>query len=217
MKLAIGVLSYNRKDMLTKTVTSLYKSNADVFLYDNGSTDGAEEIVKALGGFVNNSGNHTTGYGMNKVIGMALESNPDIILFTADDFVYSDGFDEKILEFWRNAPQDVKLASCYLEDLWEWNTVRELADAGKTHYAIRDTIPGSNWMFRVSDKHLILPIAERTGGEDIEICRRLNEQGYKLAALDLVEHIGEKQSAWGNESWKYSKPIDREGLGFYDR
>lgn len=217
MKIAVGVLSYKRKDLLVKTLTSLYQSDLDIFVYDNGSNDGAEEIVKSLGGVVNRGTNQSTGHGMNEVIAMALESKPDIVLFSADDFIYDEGFEKKIAEFWQHAPQDIKLASCYLEPSWDWNIVREVGDAGSVHYAVRDSVAGSNWMFRVSDKDLILPIAEKTGGEDLEICRRLTEQGYKLAALDLVEHIGEYQSAWGNQSWRYAKPLDRKGLGFNDR
>lgn len=217
MKISVGVLSYNRRDLLVRTLTSLYQGGVDVFLYDNGSHDGAEQIVKELGGAVNTGANQSTGHGMNKVIEMALAANPDVVLFSADDFVYDLDFEEKIVEFWNNAPEDIKLASCYLEPSWDWNNVSQVSDAGGVHYAIRETIPGSNWMFRASDKDLILPISEKTGGEDIEICNRLTAQGYRLAALDLVEHTGEFKSAWGNQSWRYSKPLDRKGLGFNDR
>lgn len=214
-RLAVAVLTYNRKDMLVKTLTSLYSDEAaEIFVFDNGSLDGSAELVKSIDGKVNTGANHTTGHGMNRVIDMALEVNPDIILFSADDFVYCEGYAAKILEFWKHAPEDIKLASCYLEPVWPWNEVLETGDAGSAHYAIRTTIPGSNWMFRVKDKDLILPISEKTGGEDIEICHRLTSQGYRLAALDLVDHIGERDSAWGNQSWKYAVEIDREGLGF---
>jgi glycosyltransferase involved in cell wall biosynthesis len=217
MNLTIAVLSYNRREMLIRTLTSIYKSSAEVVIYDNGSRDNSDEIVRSLGGVVNTGKNQSTGHGMNEVIGLALKTNPDIVLFSADDFLYDNNFEESILEFWQNCPADVKLASCYLEPDWEWNKTTETGDAGKVHYAIRESIPGSNWMFRASDKDLILPIAEKTGGEDIEICRRLREQGYKLAALDLVDHIGERKSAWGNQSWRYAKELDRKGLGFNDR
>jgi len=214
-RLAVAVLTYNRKDMLVKTLTSLYADQqAEIFVYDNGSTDGSVEIVKSIGGEVNKGVNHTTGHGMNRVIDMAMKSQPEIILFSADDFVYCERYAERIIGFWSNAPEDIKLASCYLEPMWQWNEVSETGDAGKEHYAIRASIPGSNWMFRASDAHLILPIAEKTGGEDLEICHRLISQGYRLAALDLVDHIGERESAWGNQSWKYAVEIDREGLGF---
>lgn len=214
-RLAVAVLTYNRKDMLVKTLTSLYSDEAaEIFVFDNGSLDGSAELVKSIDGKVNTGTNHTTGHGMNRVIDMALGTNPDIILFSADDFVYCEGYTAKILEFWKHAPKDIKLASCYLEPVWPWNEVLETGDAGSVHYVIRTTIPGSNWMFRAKDKDLILPISEKTGGEDIEICNRLTSQGYKLAALDLVDHIGERDSAWGNQSWKYAVEIDREGLGF---
>jgi hypothetical protein len=60
----------------------------------------------------------------------------------------------------------------------------------------------------------IMPIDERTGGEDLSVCKRLRDHGYKLAALDLAIHIGEQASAWGNDSWRYAKPFDYQLYGF---
>jgi len=49
-------------------------------------------------------------------------------------------------------------------------------------------------------------------GEDAEILERLQAQGFKLGALDLAVHIGERQSAWGNQSWTIARPLDSTGL-----
>jgi hypothetical protein len=57
------------------------------------------------------------------------------------------------------------------------------------------------------------PLEHTTGGEDGAACRKLRENGYRLAALDLAEHIGEEQSAWGNMSYRRAKPLDREKWG----
>lgn len=216
LKVAVCVLTYNRIGMLVRTLGSLKNTGYPYIpiLVDNGSTDGSAEMVSGLGGVCNTSGNHTTGRGMNIAIEEALRHEPDIILFSADDFQYRKGFIERIVSFWQDAPEDVVMASCYLEPLWGWNKVISINTAGGQRYAIRTSIPGSNWSFRASDVSKIFPVPEKTGGEDLSTCERLRQQRYRLAALDLVIHIGEEESAWGNQSWTYAQPLDKQLLGF---
>lgn len=215
MKISIALLTYNRQSLFLRTLNSIYDAghSYSLSIYDNGSKDGTGDIVKGIGGEVNTSDNHTTGHGMNAVVIMAMQSNPDVIVFTADDFEYRKGWLSRLVDFWQNAPADIMMASCYLEPDWDWNKISEIGEAGQ-RYAIRDSIPGSNWTFRARDIDKIFPVREATGGEDLEICRRLRGDGYKLAALDLVKHTGEQESAWGNESWRYAKPLDVAALGF---
>lgn len=216
LKVAICVLTYNRRSLFVRTMGSLLNSGYafNPVIVDNGSTDGSADIVKEMGGILNKSDNHKTGYGMNLAVKEAMKHEPDIILFTADDFLYRKGFLDMLISFWKEAPDDVVMASCYLEPLWDWNQVTETDIAGGQRYAIRDSIPGSNWSFRVRDLDKIFPVPEKTGGEDLETCHRLRREGHRLAALDLVDHIGEEQSAWGNQSWRYAKPLDKQLLGF---
>jgi len=221
MKIGVAVLTYNRKALFINTLDSLLAnrmyetgSSFSLSVYDNGSHDGTDKLVREIGGQVNTGDNHTTGFGMNRVIEMAMKTKPDVILFTADDFFYRSDWLEKLVAFWEAAPTDVVLASCYLEPDWDWNKISEIGDAGGQHYAIRASVPGSNWSFRTSDLYRIYPVAEKTGGEDLEICHRLTSQGAKLVALDLVKHTGERQSAWGNGSWQYAKSLDLAALGF---
>jgi GT2 family glycosyltransferase len=216
VRTSIALLTYNRKQLFLRTLSSLYSAGHkfDLSIYDNGSNDGTADLVREIGGTVNASEKHTTGHGMNRVIEMALEHKPELILFTADDFHYRPDFLASLVDFWEHAPQDVIMASCYLEPDWDWNKVQSVGNAGGQRYALRDSIPGSNWSFRLADLDKIYPVSEKTGGEDLEICQRLRAQGYSLAALDLVKHIGETQSAWGNESYRYARPLDFAALGF---
>lgn len=216
LKVAVCVLTYNRKDFFLRTIGSLKYPDYPYrpVIVDNGSTDGTAEIVKGIGGICNTLGNHTTGRGMNIAIQEAMKHEPDIILFSADDFEYRKGYLRRLVEFWNDAPQDVIMASCYLEPLWSWNEIIKLDTAGGQRYAIRTSIPGSNWSFRAADVDKIFPVPEKTGGEDLSTCERLRQQRYRLAALDLVKHIGEEHSAWGNQSWTYAQPIDKAALGF---
>jgi len=216
LKVVIALLTYNRYDMLVRTLGSMKYPDYPYtpVIVDNGSTDGSAELVKEIGGTLNKTGNHTTGRGMNIAIEEAMKHKPDIILFSADDFEYRTGYVRRLVDFWQDAPQDVVMASCYLEPLWTWNKIRLVDTAGGQRYAIRDSIPGSNWSFRASSIDKIFPISEQTGGEDLAVCERLRQQRFRLAALDLVDHIGEEQSAWGNESYKYAQPLDKLSLGF---
>lgn len=202
--------------MLIRTLSSLKNPSYPYrpVILDNGSTDGSADLVKEVGGILNKSGNHTTGHGMNLAIAEAMKYEPDIILFSADDFQYRKGFAARLVDFWNDAPDDVIMASCYLEPLWEWNKIVSVDTAGGQRYAIRTSIPGSNWSFRARDVAKIFPVPESTGGEDLSTCDRLRRQRYRLAALDLVVHIGEEESAWGNQSWKYAQPIDKVSMGF---
>ena len=212
MKVSICILTYNRFDLLLRTLDSL--SGIPLTLVDNGSTDGTAEFVRRWGGICNTDGNRTAGHGMNIAIGAALKHDPDIVLFSADDYEYKPGWYDKFVSFWTYAPDEIALASCHLEDCWSWNEIDGMGHSDGVPFVTRASVPGSNWSFRAKDAGLILPIAETTGGEDLAVCRRLRENGHKMAALDLVTHIGEQQSAWGNESWRYAKPIDRSIYGF---
>lgn len=58
------------------------------------------------------------------------------------------------------------------------------------------------------------PFPRRMPGEDLMVCERIRRRGRLMAALDLVEHIGEERSAWNNQSHTYAVPLDREAWGF---
>lgn len=218
LKIAVCVLTYNRKALFIQTMNSMMPSGYSFMpiVVDNGSTDGTAQAVQALGGVINKTDNHTAGYGMNLAITEAMKRSPDIIVFSADDFIYRIGWLAKLIDFWNNAPADVIMASCYLEPLWNWNEIIKTGKAGEQQYVIRTSIPGSSWTFRAADVDKIFPVMETTGGEDLSTCDKLRRQRYRLAALDLVIHAGEEQSAWGNKSYEYAKPLDKKSLGFED-
>lgn len=212
-KLSIGVLTFNRAGYLVRTLASLMDDPVTV-IYDNGSTDTTRQWLKGDNVVFNPTNNHTVGYGMNRVIEHCVKDKSDIILFSADDYVYSIGWAKRLIAFWEAAPENVKLVNANLEPLYPWNEITGLVDYGGQHGITRTSLGGSQWSFRASDIDLIYPVRETTGGEDLEICKRLITSGYQLVSLDLSEHIGEKQSAWGNESWRYAIPLDKRALGF---
>jgi len=221
MKLAVAVLTYNRQELFLRTLHSIQEGlhqypilERELVVVDNGSTDGSAELLQGMiGGYCNTDGNHTVGHGMNLAITRALASKPDLVLFTADDYEYKPGWASKLARFWWWAPPEVALVCCNLEPDYDWNKPHQVVASGGEIALARESVPGSNWSFRASDWPLIGPLAETTGGEDLAVCKRLRQAGRLLCALDLTEHIGERQSAWGNGSWRYARPLDRERWG----
>lgn len=215
MNVTIALLTYNRRELFQSTLESIKQTEHPykLVIYDNGSKDGTADIVRSLGGVVNDTDNHTVGHGMNKAIGLALDTNPDLIVFTADDYTYQAGWFERLVSFWQDAPADIIMSCNCVESLWQWNEVTGFGEAGGVRYVTRTSIPGSNWTFRPETASRFMPLPEKTGGEDLEVCRMFTEQGYRLAELNLSEHTGEKMSSWGNESWKRATPFDFERYG----
>ena len=221
MKLAVAVLTYNRQELFLRTLHSIQEGlcqawaiEHDLTVVDNGSTDGTAELVRGLeGGYANVDGNRTVGHGMNLAITRALASKPDLVLFTADDYEYKPGWASKLARFWWWAPPEVALVCCNLEPDYDWNRPHQVVASAGILGLARESLPGSNWCFRASEWPLIGPLAETTGGEDLAVCRRLRRPGRLLCALDLSEHIGERQSAWGNGSWRYARLLDRGAWG----
>jgi glycosyltransferase involved in cell wall biosynthesis len=212
MRLAIAVLTYNRMGLFLDTLQSIGTTFLPTTVVDNGSSDGTQNVVKMInpGGYLNQDGNHTAGHGMNLAIERALRWLPDIVLFTADDYHYRPDWQRKLTDFWEGAPERVALVSCHLEPDYDWNQPSGVVRVGAQQALVRDSLPGSNWSFRASEWPIIGPIAETTGGEDLDVCRRLREQGRQLCALDLAIHTGEQRSIWGNQSWRIARELDRE-------
>jgi len=153
-------------------------------------------------------------YGMQRAIEAALDHEPDIVLFSADDITYVRDWLPRLVRFWQAAPDDVKLATLYLEPEWDWNRPLGAADIGGERVLFRASVPGGCWSFRATDWPLIGPIPQKMPGEDLDICQRLRAARYRLAALDLGSHEGRHVSAWGNRSEDYAKPLNARAWGF---
>lgn len=209
MTVAVGVLTFNRFHLLRRTLESIEGAGYpfDLELVDGGSADPAQRaFVLGCDGVCLNI--PTVGESMNVVIGRCLEHDPDVIVFSADDYAYRPGWLRRLMAFWMAAPADIALATLNWEPSYAWNQVSEVLDVGGETALIRASAPGSSWSFRAADWSLIGPVGHRTGGEDLDICGWLLAHDYRLAALDLSEHIGERESAWGNQSWTVAQPLE---------
>lgn len=207
----VVVLSYNRYALLKKTVESIHNTGLDFSLTIlDASTDSTTiEYVKQFGNtvFLPKS---NVGQAMNYAADLIKDSGMQYGLISADDYLYNAYWLEVLLNFWKNANSEIKLTSCNFEPDYSWNKVYAMYAYGNHQYAfLRESLPGSNWSFRTADLNLIFPVAEKTGGEDLETCTKLRSQKYHLASLDLTDHIGEKVSAWGNKSFNLANKLTR--------
>ena len=219
MNVGVGLLTYNhistgRSEDFWRTYHSIVDHAGHPFelhLLTNGSTDGTQDVVRELGGIVDN-GDSRIWYGNTKLI-EALADN-DLIVLSADDLEYSEGWLARLVAFIEDAPDDVALFSAQMEPVWDWNQPYEMIESRGERALLRNSLPGSSWAFRSKDWFEWMgPFEQTMPGEDLIVCRRIAERGKKMAALDLCEHIGEERSAWGNESYKTAQPLDREEWG----
>lgn len=216
MKVVVAVLTYNRLDLLKSTLSSIAQADYchTLLVVDNGSTDGSAEYVKSIGGYCNETGRTSYGYGINLAVNKALATQPDLIVFSADDYTYVPGWLRRLVAWWQDVPVGVLITSVNLEPDYPWNSITRCLAAGGERGVLRTSLPGSSWTFRAEDWEAIGPVREATlDSEDLEICRRLTGFGYLLAALDLSEHSGERVSACHNMSWTIGKPVDKTKWG----
>lgn len=217
--ISVGLLTFNqfrthRDGLFRNTLASIQAETHEhtLDIVTNGSTDRTDVVVRKLGGIVDNT-NSAAWYGMERAIQTALSHAPDIVVLSADDLTYHAGWMDRLSAFWQAAPEDIVLASLFLEGVWEWNTVTDAVDIGGQRVLIRTSLPSASWSFRARDVDKILPLERTSPGEDLALCRSLRANGYRLAALDLAEHSGARQSAWGNRSFEYEQPLDRQKWG----
>lgn len=217
MNVGIGVLTFNHKTTgreadFWRTWNSVKDAGADeVVVLTNGSTDGTEDVVRELGGIVDDTDSRIF-YGNAKLI-EALSGN-DLIVLTADDLEYEEGWLERLKAFAEEMPPHIALLSAYMEPVWEWNKPRKTVTYGGELGLVRDSVCGSSWVFRSGDWDWIGPFPEQMPGEDLVVCQKLAQMGKKVVALDLCEHIGQEHSAWGNQSHLSATSLDREKWGF---
>lgn len=231
MRVGVGVLTFDhirtgRQDDFRRTWESIARTghSAEIHLLTNGSTDGTEDVVRELGGIVDNRDNRIW-YGITKLIEMM--GDVDLIYLSADDIEYTEGWLGRLVSFIEDAPRDVYLFSALMEPVYDWNKPRQRMTCGGEVGLIRDSVCGSSWAFRRTDwEEWMGPLPDLQGqpGEDLLVCRKVRHHGRetgqgggRIAALDLSEHIGEERSAWGNESFRQARPLDRRKWGLDDR
>lgn len=223
MKVAVGMLTYNayatgRTGMLYKAWNSTNPVRTGHpcvrQILTNGSTDATVDLVRGMGGIVDD-GDKRVFYGMRRLFDWGVAMNADLIVFTADDITYVDGWLARLVRVWEAAPPEVAIISPLLEPMYSWNQITDAVDIAGERALVRDSVGGCAWSFRASDREFLDPPAMMPG-EDLAVCKRVLAAGRQMLQLDLADHIGEQHSAWGNESYLFAQPVDREKWGLPD-
>jgi hypothetical protein len=239
VKITVGVLVFNpmatlRMQLVERTLKSLRKAfpDASKLACDNVSTDGSQQWFKKVAlckGFVaylptagdSEGTNRTPGAGRLRIMKSRMvevgieELGTELVVLSDDDMDWKPGADKRLREAWAHAPDDVKIISGLLEPVWHWNTPREAIQCGKERTLVRDSCPGAAWTFRAKDWRLIRDHVVADFGYDYKACVALRENGYRVAQMDLAEHIGWGASTHGNEADQHldTRPLDREKWG----
>lgn len=135
------------------------------------------------------------------------------VLFTADDYLYAQGWNDKLMSFLDGAPQ-VSHVSCELEPLFPWNApIGKITANGITGLS-RATIPGANWAFTRSSWSRIksdISALQLDPMWDHKINGMVTRLGWQVVALNLAEHVGALESSTGNKAFQVNaKPLPEE-------
>lgn len=204
--IAATILTHNlfrneRHDLFLRTLDSLSVPGVTVVPVDNGSTDGTAEYVEKLGGFCYRGANNTCGRGTNICARVATGLGADLCVLSDDDMEWSEDWAFWLERFWAQAPDDVILAGCHLEPEFPWNQIEERIAVNGIGALIRKSTGAASWSFRTEDWPKIGPIPDRVQGHgDVPACDAIWASGYRIAQLDLAEHLGQGRSSWGNQT-----------------
>ena len=214
LDLSISVVNWNTKDILRNCLKSIYvsthKIDYEIFVVDNGSSDGSPEMVENEFPQVNLMRN-TENLGFAKANNQAIElSNGRYILLLNSDTIVLDGALGKMVEFMGNHP-DAGAAGCrllnpdgslqksignfptLLSAYWANSLLRKIFPRIVIEHIINDPqvylqIREVDWMFgaflilRKNAIKLVGSLDERffMYAEEIDLCYRLKRKGWKI-------------------------------------
>jgi hypothetical protein len=218
VKVAIGVLTFNRPELLTRTLASIPRGGhpCTVDILDNGSGPAAAAMATTLGAERNSGPDYTVGHGYNLLAERMLARQPDLMVFSGDDFEYRSGWLADLVDFWQFAPPALALLGTYQEPRFRWNGPYGALEAGpkgtvKQRCLLRFDLGMTGWTFKATDWPLIGPLQETTcQGETKVVTRRLWERRLLVGALDLVTHLGLSSSLVNPEGWARAGDIGPE-------
>jgi len=219
MKIVAAMMIHNgvendRMGMALACAESLDSEADELLVVDNGSTDGTTDWVRQIGGlcYEPTDGVRTCGRGMNIAI-TAAANRGDVVVFSNEDMFWRPGWRAVIEEFWTYAPDDVAILCGDQEPNFPWSQPVGVIEAGGVRALQRPTVPGRAWtLLSEKWKSGVGPVPELHGWDDVPTCYRLGDFGYRLAAVDCCDHVGEDTSTWGNNSLSQARPFDFRSL-----
>lgn len=208
MRVAMAVLAYNRPELLKRTLASIQKAEHDyrLVLFDNASTNETADIVAERGGFRNHGKNHNIGFGFRMATHMALSWQPDLIVFSGDDYEYRNGWLRDLVQFWTHAPDDISIVGMCIDQSYPSNKIIGKVSYGGINGVQRAVTPGASWSFRASDALDILRTVPPDAHKyDRRVCL---ETKKRIIEIPLSTHIGLGHRIWTDRVETIGKEVD---------
>lgn len=219
MKVAAAVLTFNpvrngRLGLLADALRTLKAEADEVYLIDNGSTDGFDWKVS----YRNTGASTTSAAGTNLQARVLAATDADVCVLSDDDMCWAPGWRTRLEAWWLAAPDDVWLTGCHIEPDFPWNTIDDDAVTfGGVRGLWRQSTGAASWSYRRTRHHDIFPIPQALQGHgDVPACERIRSEGGRIAQIDLATHAGHGCSTWGNRTvelygWDTGPALERLG------
>ncbi len=248
MDLSIITVSWNNKDYIKKNLTSLYKHTQDlefeVFVSDNGSTDGTVEMVKKEFPQVQVIENKANiGFGSANNRGYT-KAKGKYILFLNDDTEINSNIFKKLID---NYPQDAGMVGCKLlnidgslqDSIRRYPSLKDqLIILTKTHnffpglikkYLAKDfdynkqqecdQVMGA---FMLSPKKVLdeVGVFDETffnWYEEVDLQKRIKDAGYKIMYTPMAEITHVKGASFGKVMALKNQSVLNHSMRYYFR
>lgn len=226
MKVAIIISTYNRKELLKRSLESLSNSIdkiiPEIYIYDDGSTDGTGDWLMSLRipmGVVVDKKNRGLRHTLTRLLDNAYFRNPDYICYCQDDIEYEKGWLDKCVEMWEAKELPNKIGFVTGHDAPEHRII-DGCKTGNYEFTWKDTCRATHLFASTERWEEFGEIPDLTPGiaapkpghgslvdwwlvghpEDRypHSKNSLKSKGEKVLCIpNLVKHIGSGDSTWG--------------------
>ena len=249
-KVAVIISTYNRKELLKRSLDSLFNSfdkiKPDVWVCDDGSTDGTPDYLMGLDNITPLMNNENRGLRatLNKLLTLAIHDGYDYISYSQDDIEYEKGWLDKCITGWslnkheigfvtgHDAPehpvkQELRMTfgpekgkrKGYLKDTCRATHLFASTERWKQFGEIPDLTPGIAAPKPGHGSLVDWWLIGHSEGKYPESTSSLKAKGEKVLCIPgLIKHIGAEQSTWGIQTPERSRLIpNRIGIQIITR
>ena len=211
--ISVGILAYNRPDLLRKTIDSILASNNSdqfrLYLFLNSwcCKDVAEDYAKYFSKIIISARNEGLSYPWGLLYKTIMEYNyhfedpsPYLISFTQDDMSFHHEWAEQSIKAFEEN-EDLAILTCHHTPHHKKKEIRKLSN--EYPLFIKDTLQGTNMIAKPEtwDKLLPIEVKDHHNNEDWWIVRDSpnapSKKGAKYGCLPgMATHIGWNRSSW---------------------